>query len=263
VNLLKLSIIVPSYQEDETIRTVISKIEEQCFPFDYEIIIVDDGSTVPAKNYILDFIACGKVRYYRLPKNQGKGCAVNIGIRKASGDYIIIQDADMEYHPEDIRHLVDELLKSGASAVYGCRFSGHVIRARISHVLGNRLINFVNNKLFGTHLADLETGYKIMRTADIRSLGIQAREFDFEVEVTAKMQIAGFKIVEVPIRYAYRKKGNAKVSFIEGVEAVMSLFVYRSFSRSTLAQWMLDIFKGHGKPILRRVRTRLFGKSRF
>ncbi len=260
---LKLSIIIPSYQEDETIHAIISKVEEQHFPFNYEIIVVDDGSTVPAKKYISDYIAEGKVRYYRLPKNQGKGCAVNMGIRKASGDYIIIQDADMEYHPQDIAPLVDRLLKSGASAVYGNRFSEHMIRARKSHVLGNQLINFVNKKLNRTNLADLETGYKLMRTVDIRSLGIKAREFDFEVEVTAKLQAAGRKIVEMPIWYSYRRKGNAKVSFLDGIEAIVSLFVYRFIPRNALAHWMLDVFKYYGKPILRRVRRRLFGKTRF
>jgi dolichol-phosphate mannosyltransferase len=260
---LKLSIIVPSYQEDETIRTVISKIEEQRFSFDYETIIVDDGSTVPAKNFISDFIANGKVNYYRLPKNQGKGCAVNMGIRKASGDCIIIQDADMEYHPEDISHLVEIFLKSGAAAVYGSRFSAHAIHARKSHILGNQIINFFNNLLFSTHLDDLETGYKVMRTSVIKSLGIRAREFDFEVEVTVKLEAAGYKIIEVPIKYAYRKKGNAKVSFLDGIEAVLYLIVYRFFFRSPAVRWMLDIFTYHVKPLLRRLRTRVFGKSRF
>lgn len=233
---MKLSIIIPAYNEEKTIVDIIEKVIKQGIPgFEKEIIVVDDGS----KDATVDLIKKRKFSNITLLQhtlNKGKGAAVITGMQKASGDYVIIQDADMEYDPKDIPKLIAPLKKNKNIVVYGTRLKRmpNFLRDERTlrfflHYLGNKSLSFFTSMLYGKWITDMETGYKIFPRSSMKDIVIHARSFDFEPEITAKFLKKGYEIVELPIStnprdYTQGKKLN---TFKDGPIALWTLIKYR------------------------------------
>ncbi|MHA1683159.1 MAG: glycosyltransferase family 2 protein [Promethearchaeota archaeon] len=260
---MKLSLIIPCYQEDQTINKVLQLIKKQEFPVEYEILLIDDGSEIPVVDVIDGLTNKLNLRIYRFRSNQGKGCAVRLGVAKARGDYVLIQDADLEYLPKDIPRLLEPVLEKNAPVVYGSRFLNKPEHIRMSHNFGNKMLNIVSNFLFHSNLTDFETGYKLIKRSLLLDMDLQSREFELEPEITAKLLKRGIPIIEVPIFYRYRAKGHAKISYLDGIEAIIQLLKERIFEKSTFMNWILLIYKFHLKKILQKIRNKLFSFRRF
>ncbi len=203
---MKLSVIVPVYNEERTIRKVITKLLETKEVS--EIIIVNDGSTDNTKKELAKIRSKKATTIHK--KNEGKGSAITKGLTKVTGDYVLIQDADLEYDPADIHLLVEPIEKKGVQVVYGSRFLGPHSNLLFWNKVGNTLINFIVNILYNTTLSDMETCYKLIPAEVLRSLAIQSKCFGFEPEVTCKLLKRGVRIYEVPISYVGRDHTEGK-----------------------------------------------------
>ncbi len=233
---MKLSIIVPVYNEEKTIVEVLHRLlKEDISPVEKEIIVVDDGSKDKTGEKLKQFKDKGlKIVYH--DKNQGKGAAVKTGIKNATGDYIIIQDADLEYHPKFIKLLLEPILQKRAEVVYGTRLdrmpnlkkeeSEHLF---ILHYFGNRFLSLVTSILYGQWLTDMETCYKLFPKKAMQNIRLNARGFELEPEITAKLLKRGYKIKEVPITVVPRgyEEGKKLNTVRDGGKALWSLFKYR------------------------------------
>lgn len=222
----KLSVIIPVYNEVGTIATVVDKVVGlDLGDLVLELIISDDGSTDGTAGVITEISSRHKVvRIHTSPANLGKGAAVRQGIALATGDIVLIQDADLELDPQEYALLLAPILDGRASVVYGSRFlrpsGGIPFRTR----LGNRLLTWLTNVLYGSGLSDMETAYKVFRVEVLRSLRLRCARFDFEPEVTAAVLKAGYRIFEVPVSYNPRTPlEGKKVRFSDGIEAVIAL----------------------------------------
>lgn len=232
---MKLSIIVPVYNEEKTISRLIEKVIDVKIPgVNKEIIVVDDGSTDDS----VQKIPKNKVIFFRHTKNSGKGSAVVTGIKKATGDYIIIQDADLEYDPKFIKELVKPVMNKEAEVVYGTRldrmphFSEEENHFRfIMHYFGNRFLSLVTSILYGAWITDMETCYKLIPAKFAKKIKINSKSFDFEPEITAKILKAGYKILEVPIKTKPRNydEGKKLRTFHDGSIALFTLLKYRIY----------------------------------
>ncbi len=225
---MKLSILIPVYNEKKTIMDVLDLIRN--VDIDREIILVDDFSVDGTRELLKERFGdgSGNVRVYYHDRNRGKGSAIRTALSYAAGDYVIVQDGDMEYFPEDMVKLVSAAEGTGARAVYGSRFLESWRATSLSHYAVNWFLTNLTNVLFGASLTDMETCYKMVRTDVIRSLDIRAERFEFEPEVTAKLLKKGVKIVEVPI--SYRGRGydeGKKITWKDGVEALLAIFRLR------------------------------------
>ncbi|MHA1731630.1 MAG: glycosyltransferase family 2 protein [Promethearchaeota archaeon] len=250
----KLSIIIPCYNEEETIHKLLDYLELQEFPVEHEVIIVDDGSERELKPHIEKYLKRNhNYSHYRLPTNQGKGVAVRLGFSKAKGDYVIIQDADLEYLPRDIPKLLEPVIKHGARVVFGSRLLGKPKGMSIAHNIGNRLLTFLTNLLFQSKLTDMETGYKLVERKVVQALNLEAREFELEPELTGKILGRGHEIIEVPISYKYRLKGQAKINVADGLEAILVLLMVRYFPNSKFWARVHKVLKFHLKGIVSKV----------
>ncbi|MFA5775988.1 MAG: glycosyltransferase family 2 protein [Patescibacteria group bacterium] len=226
---MKLSIVIPCYNEEKTLTKLVNLVEK-VDGIDKEIVIVDDGSKDGSRE-ILTKMAKEKPHLTIIlnPKNHGKGATVREGYKHTTGDYVIVQDADLEYDPQDYKKLVAEVEK-GAQVVYGSRFAGDYEDMTNLHYFGNRLLTILTNLLYGTHLTDMETCYKLLPGDFVRSLNLKANRFDFEPEITSKILKSGMKIVEVPISYKGRSwKEGKKITWRDGVHAVKTLIKFRFF----------------------------------
>ncbi len=226
---MKLSVIIPVFNENKTMHRILEIIRS--VPVEKEIIVVDDGSTDGTRDILKSQPQDGKVRVILHERNQGKGSAVRTGIREAKGDAIIIQDADLEYDPMDYPLLLDAMRKTDADVVYGSRFLGKKKVTSFWHRLVNGFLTVLTNILFGSHLTDMETCYKLFRSSLLKEIPLYSTGFEIEVELTVKTLKKGAKIVEVPISYKGRSfHEGKKIGWRDGVKAVVSLLKYRLFS---------------------------------
>ncbi len=229
---MKLSIIIPVYNEKNTVAIILQKVLSiQLEDIEKEVLVVDDGSTDGTKEILQGiqrnhFRAPLQVFYH--PQNRGKGAAVSTALAQVTGDIVIIQDADLEYHPEDYPVLMLPILKYGADAVYGTRFLGIHRAFMFWHYLANKGLTMATNFLYDSMISDMEVGYKAFRTEIIRGVKINAKGFDFEPEVTAKILKKKVKLFEVPIIYSGRDYSEGKkITWTDGFKAIWTLLKYR------------------------------------
>lgn len=225
---MRLSVVVPVFNERETIGEILERI--QAVNIDKEIIIVDDFSTDGTREILSrDWQREGIVVRFQ-PQNGGKGSAVRDGLKYVTGDVVVIQDADLEYDPEDYHALLRPILAGKAKVVYGSRFLGEHKAMYFWHSVGNRLLTLVTNILFDTTLSDMETCYK-MFTADIaHALNLRSPRWGFDPEITARMLKMGHRIYEVPISYSGREYlEGKKITWKDGVTVLVTLLRYRFF----------------------------------
>lgn len=229
---MKLSVIVPVYNEAQTIVEVVDRIRAvDIGDIEKEIVIANDGSDDGTQRAIDDSAWRGdpRIHVYATAINLGKGAAIRLGLRHATGDVILIQDADLELDPREYGALLAPILDGRASVVYGSRFlnrrtHGVSLRARFA----NRVLTILTNVLFGGRLTDMETGYKVFRREALDGIRLRCVGFDFEPEVTAKLLLAGRRIVEVPIEYRPRRSDEGKkIRWIDGLDALYVLVKYR------------------------------------
>jgi len=222
-----LSVIVPVYNERNTVVEVLRRIRAVRLPVAIEIIVVDDGST-DGTGKVLSTLEDSTVRILRHPENLGKGAAIRTALDKASGDLVLIQDADLEYDPEDWPKLLDPVLKGKAEVVYGSRFTGERKNMRLSSWVGNRLLALATDLLFGTTLSDIETCSKLLDRSVLEGMVLESERFEFEPEITAKLLRRGVRIYEVPISYAAREISEGqKFDWRDGVSALVTMVRYR------------------------------------
>jgi glycosyltransferase involved in cell wall biosynthesis len=234
----RLSVIIPAYNESSTILDILKKIAGlEINGIDMEIIVVNDCSTDDTKALIEKFISRHSdmdVKLLNQEKNQGKGAAIHKGIDLASGEYLIIQDADLEYDPEEYRDLLKPLLNGHADVVYGSRFMGanpHRI-LYFWHSIGNKILTSMSNMFTNLNLTDMETCYKLFRTEIIQRIYLEEKRFGFEPEVTAKIsRIPGIRIYEVGISYYGRTYDEGKkINWKDGFHAIFCILKYNIFS---------------------------------
>lgn len=226
----KLSVIIPAYNEEKTILEVVERVKKAKISYAKEIIIVDDFSTDNTKN-ILKKIKYTSIKIFHHKKNMGKGAAIRTGLRNSTGEVILIQDADLEYNPDEYKNLLKPIMEGKAMVVYGSRLEA--IRKNIKnmyklHYIGNLFLTLATNLLYGAKISDMETGYKVFRKEVIKNIDLRANRFDFEPEITAKILKKGYKIYEVPISFAGRKfEEGKKITWVDGIKAVYYLVKYR------------------------------------
>lgn len=224
---MKLTVVMPVYNEKDTIREIVSRVLAMDEVF--ELLVVDDGSTDGTRDILSEFSALDRVRVILKEKNEGKGSAVVRGFREARGDLVVIQDADLEYDPKHYSVLLEPIRQGLADVVYGSRFLGEARRPILFwNMVANKILTLVTNVLYNTILTDMETGYKMFRREVIEDMEIHARRFDFEPEVTAKLLKRKVRLFEVPIAFNPRDYTEGKkIGLWDGVEAMWTLIKYR------------------------------------
>ena len=225
---LTLSIIVPVYNEEKTLLPLLKKVQNvKLLGLKKQIIVVNDGSTDKTAE-VMKKIKIPGIQIYQHDKNRGKGAAIRTAIPNTTGDFVIIQDADLEYDPADYVIILKPLLDGRADVVYGSRFKGVGRAFLFWHYVGNKLLTFITNILYDTILTDMETCYKAFKGDLIRSIPLRSNRFDFEPEVTAKVLKRGVKLFEVPINYDGRNfEEGKKITWRDGVVALVCLIRYR------------------------------------
>lgn len=219
---LTLSILMPVFNEEATLQRAVDRVLATTFPPEVmlEFVIVNDGS-VDATPEILNSLDDPRVRVFHQEKNQGKGAAIRRAVTEATGDYMIICDADEEYRPQEIPMLVQPVLDGEADVIYGTRTFGSHTAFSYWYVIGNKGVNFVANVLFNAYVSDVETCFKLMPLPLYRSLEVKANGFGMEAEVTSKLLARGHRPYEVPISYKARtREEGKKITAWDGVEAV-------------------------------------------
>jgi len=220
-------VICPVYNERTTVAEVIRRMRAVELPLVLQIIVVDDGSS-DGSDKVLGALEDSTVRIIRHQVNQGKGAAIRTGLAEARGDLVLIQDADLEYDPNDWPRLLDPILRGKARVVYGSRFTGERKNMMPLHWMGNRLLSLVTNVLYSSTLSDMETCYKLFDRRVLDGITINSDRFEFEPEITAKVLRRGYRIYEVPISYAGREVSEGKkISWHDGFGALTTLLRYR------------------------------------
>lgn len=229
-----LSIIVPTYNEGANLTAILKRLKEIVLPceMEKEIIVVDDGSTdstpLCAQTYV-EQNPTQNIRILRHTSNQGKGMAIRTALKAVTGDFVVIQDSDIELNPSDLVPMLKTMLAKDLEVVYGSRFlNGNNPISNLSFYYGTRLLSWVTNILYRQHITDEATCYKMFRTKLLRSIPLKCRGFEFCPEVTAKVARRGIKIAEVPIGYNPRSRAEGKkIRAIDGLKALYYLIKYR------------------------------------
>jgi glycosyltransferase involved in cell wall biosynthesis len=220
---VKLSILMPVYNEERTLQAAVKDVLDVDYPCEIELVIVDDGSR-DATPQILAGVSDPRVRTFRQEPNQGKGAAIRRAASEATGDYVIICDADLEYSPSEIPMLLRPVLRGESTVVYGTRTFGSHNAYSFWYVMGNKGVTLFANLVFNAYISDLETCFKLMPTALYRELGITQPGFGMEAEVTGKLLRRGVRPYEVPISYKARSRAEGKkLTWRDGVEALVIL----------------------------------------
>jgi glycosyltransferase involved in cell wall biosynthesis len=225
----KVSVVVPVFNERNTLVEILRRMRMVELPdgIEREIIVVDDGSTDGTRD-VLKQLGDSTVRVVMHEHNKGKGAAVRTGFAHATGDYVLVQDADLEYDPEDWPKLIAPIQRGKARVVYGSRFTGERRNMLFLHWIGNRMLSLTTNVLYNTTLSDMETCYKLIERRIVNSLDLHADRFDFEPEITAKILKRGIRIYEVPISYTGREfEEGKKITWRDGFAALWTLVKYR------------------------------------
>ncbi len=231
-----LSIVIPVYNEKATLKKIIRKVESVSIPgVKKEIILVDDCSTDGSRAVLKSLEKTGKYTVLFHKVNQGKGAALRTSFRKAKGDIIVVQDADLEYDPSDLKKLILPILCGKSDVVYGSRFigqkfhlSGRKKTMHPLHFIGNKSLTFITALLFFNKITDMETCYKMFRKEVIKGMKLKARRFDFEPEITAKILKSGYKILELPIHFHPRGfEEGKKITWRDGIMHFFYLLRYR------------------------------------
>jgi glycosyltransferase involved in cell wall biosynthesis len=222
-----LSVIVPVFNERVTVAEVIRRIRAVELPVEIEVIVVDDGSS-DGTDKVLAALGDSTVRVINHERNQGKGAAIRTGMEAVRGDLVLVQDADLEYDPDDWSKLLDPILRGKARVVYGSRFTGERKNMLPLHWIGNRVLSLVTNLLYSSTLSDMETCYKLFDRRVLEGITIESDKFEFEPEITAKVLRRGYRIYEVPISYAGREPDEGKkITWRDGFGALRALVKYR------------------------------------
>ncbi len=227
--LRKLTIVVPVFNERNTLVEVLRRMRAVELPdgIEKEIIVVDDGSTDGTRD-VLRQLGDSTVRIVLLDENRGKGAALRAGFVHATGEFVLVQDADLEYDPEDWPKLLNPVLRGRARVVYGSRFTGERRNMLLLHWIGNRFLSMTTNVLYNTTLSDMETCYKLIERTLIEQMKLQSNRFDIEAELSAKILKRGVRIYEVPISYSGREFDEGKkITWRDGVAALWTLVKYR------------------------------------
>ncbi|MCL5025860.1 MAG: glycosyltransferase family 2 protein [Chloroflexi bacterium] len=225
---MKLSVIIPVYNERGTIRELLQRVRAVDAAMEKELVVVDDYSTDGTREILAEEAASPDVRLMLHPVNRGKGAAVRTGLEHATGNILLVQDADLEYDPTDYPILLQPILSGQTKAVYGSRFLGNRKDMTLSHAWGNRIITIVANLLYRTKLTDVETCYKVFTSEVKDKIHLKAPRWGFDPEITARILKNGYRIVEVPIHYAGRAHDEGKkISWRDAFVVLWTLLKYR------------------------------------
>jgi len=225
-----ISIIIPVFNEEKTITQILAKVDHaSVFGHEKEVIVVDDASSDGTEEILKKY--GDKIKYFRNSVNCGKGYSVRKGIQVSRGGIIIIQDADLEYDPNDFEKILKPILDGKANVVFGSRFTGEHNNLFFTHLIANKFITFLIDVLFNTTLSDVEVGYKVIKKNIIDKIDIKEKRFGFEIEITAKILKLKEKIFEVPISYTGRDyEEGKKIGMKDGFQALWCIFRYRFFA---------------------------------
>jgi glycosyltransferase involved in cell wall biosynthesis len=229
---MRLSIVIPVFNERVTLPTLLESVDR--VSLDKEILIVDDGSTDGTREYLegLARQPGDGIRVFFHDRNQGKGAALRTGFREVAGDIVIIQDADLEYDPQDYPALLKPILDGRADVVYGSRFLGGPHRVLFFwHYVGNKILTLISNMLTNLNLSDMETCYKVFRSEVVKNLEFSSKGFDIEAEMTVKIARAGYRVYETPISYSGRDYSEGKkITWKDAFPTLWALIKYRFLS---------------------------------
>ena len=221
---MKVSIIIPVFNEKNTLEILLRRIESVALPLDREIIVVDDGSTDGTTDLVNTLAKSGRILPCFHRKNRGKGAAIRTGLKKASGHITVIQDGDLEYDPDDYPRLLAPIIEGRTRVVYGSRILGNNPFSYLRFYLGGRLLSLLSNLIYRTHITDEPTCYKVFETVLLKRMRLQCQGFEFCPEVTAKISRLGEQICEVPISYTPRSiKEGKKIRWRDGIIAIWTL----------------------------------------
>ncbi|HUT58647.1 MAG TPA: glycosyltransferase family 2 protein [Phycisphaerae bacterium] len=232
---MKLTVVIPVYNERDTIAGIVDRVRAAMPEIEKEIVIVDDFSTDGTRDRLKELDSAADVRVLYHDRNQGKGAGLRTGFAAATGDAVVIQDADLEYDPQDYPKLLKPILDGRADVVYGSRFAGGESHRVLYfwHYVGNKFLTFLSNCLTNLNLTDMETCYKVFRREIIQSIRIEEDRFGFEPEITAKIAAMGCRIYEVGISYSGRTyEEGKKIGWKDGMRAVWCMMKYNLFRRS-------------------------------
>lgn len=232
---MKLSIIIPAFNEERTIHLILDKVRDVSLlnGIRKEVLIVDDGSSDGTADALDHYMASNPdmgIRFFQQPRNMGKGAAIQRGIKEASGEYLLVQDADLEYDPREYNDLLRPVVEGFADVVFGSRFMGHHPHRILFfwHSIGNKFLTQLSNAFNNLNLTDMETCYKLIRTDIAKSLDLREKRFGFEPEITAKLaRVPGIRIYEVGISYYGRTYAEGKkIGWKDGFRAIWCILKY-------------------------------------